>query len=66
MQRTKKTLTVTFLHSPTGKFGLAYSKGDTVELPENLALEIVDAKYGELVVKLVETSKSKKSTKSTD
>lgn len=62
MQRTKKTLTVTFLHSPTGKFGLAYSKGDTVELPENLALEIVDAKYGELV----ETSKSKKSTKSTD
>jgi len=62
MARTKKTLTVTFLHSPTGKFGLAYSKGDTVELPENLALEIVDAKYGELV----ETSKSKKSTKSTD
>ena len=62
MPRTKKTLTVTFLHSPTGKFGLAYSKGDTVELPENLALDIIDSKYGVLV----ETSKSKKSTKSTD
>lgn len=62
MPRTKKTLTVTFLHSPTGKFGLAYSAGDTAELPENLALEVVDAKYGELV----KTSKSKESTKSTD
>ena len=62
MPRTKKTLTVTFLHSPSGKFGLAYSKGDTVELPKNLALDIVDAKYGELV----ETSKSKQPAKSSD
>ena len=40
---------VLFLKSPTGKYKLAYSKGDIVTLPVALAAELIEAKYAEKV-----------------
>jgi len=53
----KKTKTVKFLHSPSGKFNLAYNCGDEVDLPKNLAEEVVDAKYAVFVEKATSTTK---------
>ena len=40
---------VKFLICPTGKFGLAYSKGDEAELKEVLVAELVESGYAELL-----------------
>jgi len=47
--KSKKSLKVKFLLSPTGRFGLAYSEGETGTFPENEANELVEAKYAEFV-----------------
>lgn len=40
---------IKFLLSPTRKFGLAYSEGETGLFTENQATELVEAKYAEYV-----------------
>ena len=45
----KKTLKVRFLLSPSGRFLLPYSEGGVADLPEALALELIETKYAEKV-----------------
>jgi hypothetical protein len=42
-------LKIKFLLNPAGKFLLPYNVGQEVELPENIAIEIVDSKYAEFI-----------------
>jgi len=42
---TGKTIKIKFLLSPTGKFGLGYNAGETAQLPEAQAIELIEAKY---------------------
>ncbi|WP_435263018.1 hypothetical protein [Tenacibaculum sp. nBUS_03] len=44
-----KKIKVKFLLSPTGLFKLSYNIGNIVDLPESLALELIETKYAEKV-----------------
>ncbi|AUC13824.1 hypothetical protein BTO06_01065 [Tenacibaculum sp. SZ-18] len=44
-----KFLEVRFLLSPTGLFKLGYHVGDEANIPEPLAMELIETKYAEKV-----------------
>jgi hypothetical protein len=50
---------VIFTKSPTGAFGLAYSKGDQAEINDELAKELISANFAQ-AVKAKAAPKSKK------
>ena len=53
----KKTKKVKFLLSPTGIYQLAYFVGDIAALPADLADELVENKYAELITKNTKNTK---------
>lgn len=52
--------TIKFIKSPVGKFGLAYTVGQEVEISTEQAEELINAEFAVLVEQEVEIKPSKK------
>jgi len=48
-EKPSKKIKIKFLLSPTGRFNLGYNVGETAEMDEKQAIELIEAKYAKKV-----------------